>query len=69
VVGALPAEQRQVIYVRLVVHLARTRPRAVLPNRAQRASDSLGRGSFQCDLDRARWSLRFALLQASRIDA
>ena len=60
---ALPCEARAVIYVRWLHHLARTRSPPVLPNRSQRAPDTAGPRAFKDDLDRARWSLRFGLLQ------
>lgn len=65
-IGRCTRRERYFIYVRLTHFLIRTRPRAVLVDRGRRDAESLGRGAFQQDLDRARWSLRFALLQASR---
>lgn len=54
---ALPAEQRAAVYARVALHPARTRP---LYPRAPKACRS-GKNAFDCDLDRARWTLRFAL--------
>ena len=52
----LPAEQRAALYASLSRHLARTRP-----TRPPGAKANLGRATFASDLDRARWTLKFAL--------
>jgi hypothetical protein len=61
---ALPLELRIQVYVTLSRFLARTRSTAQdLPvrKRTNGAGVAAGRGAFQHDLDRARWTLRHAL--------
>jgi hypothetical protein len=54
---SLPCEQRATVYVRLSMYLARTRG---APLQRERRG-TLGPGAFRQDLDRARWTLKFAL--------
>jgi hypothetical protein len=61
---ALPLEQRLAVYARLSRFLARTRSTAQdvpLRRRVNGAGQAAGRGAFQEDLDRARWTLRYVL--------
>jgi hypothetical protein len=58
---ALPLEQRCAIYCRMARYLARTRPPPAHCNRSTREGASVGSGAFWRDLDRARWTLRYAL--------
>jgi hypothetical protein len=59
---ALPVEERMMIYARLTRYLMRTREQhKSLSMINRRVAESLGRGAFQQDLDRARWTLKYSL--------
>jgi len=59
---ALPIEQRQEVYARLVRYLARIRQQPLLSRRRpSAAADTAGADAYRRDLDRARWTLRHAL--------